>query len=228
MKKVIEFLQDIRVNNNREWFEAHKARYKEAQEEFNTFTEKLLAGISGFDPSVRGLTVKDCTYRIYRDVRFSPNKDPYKTHMGAYVCPHGKKSGYAGYYFHIEPGVNGLPGQNFLTSGLYMPEPNVLKSARWEIAENTEEFAASIKKAKGFELGQGNKLKKVPAGFEPGAPYEEYVKLKDIYLERAVSDEFLLQDELAKVVTREFARTYDFISILNKAVGYAFEENTDD
>lgn len=229
MKTVIEFLEQVRVNNNREWFEANKAWYREAQAEFNAFTEKLIDGIAGFDPSVRGLTVKDCTYRFYRDVRFSPNKDPYKIHMGAYICPFGKKSGYAGYYFHVEPECEeGMLGGNFLTSGVYMPEPNVLKSVRYDILEHGEAFEKAVKKAKGFELGQDNKTKRVPTGFPSGTPYDEYLKLKDIYLTKSVDNEYLLQPGLAERAVRDFALTYELTAMLNRAVHYAFEENTDD
>ena len=89
MKTVIQFLRKLKENNNREWFMDHKQEYLDAQATFNAFVEKILIGLSEADESVRGLTVKDCTYRIYRDVRFSKDKSPYKTHMGAYICPGG-------------------------------------------------------------------------------------------------------------------------------------------
>ena len=101
MKEIIEFLSRLEKNNNREWFHEHKSDYLAAQEKFNGFTEKLIAGIAGFDESVSGLTAKECTYRIYRDTRLSPDKRPYKCHMGAFICPGGKKSGFSGYYFQI-------------------------------------------------------------------------------------------------------------------------------
>ncbi|MDD2611849.1 MAG: DUF2461 domain-containing protein, partial [Bacteroidales bacterium] len=103
MKTILSFLNQISDNNNKSWFDAHKSEYVAANETFNSFIEKLIVGIASFDPSIKGITVKDCTYRFYRDIRFSTNKMPYKTHFGAYICPYGKKSGYAGYYFHIEP-----------------------------------------------------------------------------------------------------------------------------
>lgn len=228
MKEVLEFLADLRLNNNRPWFEANKARYKEALAVFNAFTEELIEGIAAFDPAVRGLTLRDCTYRIYRDTRFSNDKTPYKTHMGAYVCPHGKKSGYAGYYFHIEPVGDGLLGGHLMTSGLYMPEPAVLRSVRYEIAENGAAFEKAMRKAKGFTLDQSNKLKRLPTGFTPGSPYDEYLKLKDVYMIKPMTDDYLLQPNLAAVAARDLATTYDLTAQLNKAVTYAFEENTDD
>ena len=95
---------------------------------FEEFTAKLIDGIAAFDPSVRGLTVKDCTWRIFRDTRFSPDKTPYKTHMGAFVAPRGKKGGYSGYYFHVEPvwDERSWSHGHQLTTGLYCPLPEVL------------------------------------------------------------------------------------------------------
>lgn len=229
MKNVIEFLEQVRINNNREWFEANKPWFRQAQERFNNVVEELIAGIAQFDPSVRGLTLKDCTYRFYRDTRFSANKDPYKIHFGAYICPHGKKSGYAGYYFHVEPQCEeGMMGGNFLTAGIYMPESDVLKSIRYDIAEHGDLFESTLKKAKGFRLEEDHKLKRLPAGFAPGSPYDEYLKLKDIYLTKAVDNDYILQPGLAQRAISDFSHTYEFVSLLNRAVQYAFDQNTDD
>ena len=145
MEDIIRFLEQLRRHNNREWFEANKLWYRDVKARFDGLVARLIDAIAAFDPSVAGLAVKDCTYRIYRDTRFSPNKEPYKTHFGAYFCPRGKKSGYAGYYFHVEPQGDGLIGGHLLSAGLYMPEPNVLKSVRDEIFDNGERFAAAVR-----------------------------------------------------------------------------------
>jgi len=224
MKKVIEFLTDLYYNNDRNWFEANKPRYKEALAEFNTFSEKLIEGIAGFDPATRGLTLKDCTYRIYRDVRFSHDKRPYKTHMGVYICPGGKKSGNAGYYFHVEPqGDSGKPVY-FMTAGLYMAEGKVLKSVRDEIFDNGKGFLATIEKAKGFSMMEGNKLKRTPTGYPANSPMDEYLKLKDICLEQFVDEKILLREDLAEWAAQEFKKTCEFNTLLNKAVQFAREE----
>lgn len=224
MKIVIDFLSELKWNNNKNWFDIHKSEYKAATEEFNSFVEKLIAGIAKFDPSIKGLTVKDCTYRIYRDVRFSPNKDPYKTHMGAYVCPNGKKSGYAGYYFHVEPQGEGLLGGNLITSGLYMPETKVLKSVREDISYNGKNYEEAIKKAKGFRLGEENKLKRMPVGYSEDEEYAEYLKLKDIYLEKFLTNKDILDKNMPEKVISDFEKTYSFTKLLNRAVQYAYEE----
>jgi uncharacterized protein (TIGR02453 family) len=224
MKKIIEFISELKLNNNKNWFDSHKSDYKSAQEEFNLFVEKLIIGISNFDPLVRGLTPKDCTYRIHRDVRFSKNKNPYKTHMGAYICPNGKKSGYAGYYFHIEPAGKDLIGGNLLSAGLYMPEPKILKSVREDISFNGKQYEKAIAKAKGFKLGDYNKLKRMPVGFSEDEEYAEYLKLKDIYLEKFISNNDILHKNFTDNVIKSFKITHDFTKLLNRAVEYAHEE----
>ena len=224
MKAVIDFLSELQINNNREWFEAHKKEYKYALAEFNSFTERLITGIASFDPTVTGLTLKDCTYRIYRDIRFSHDKRPYKHHMGAYICMGGKKSGYAGYYFHLEPEGDGLLGGNIISSGIYMPEPKVLSSVRDEIYDNGAQLETAIKKAKGFQMDMSSSLTRTPKGYPQGLKYDKYLKLKDIYLIKFLSNEYVLNRDLIENLVNEFKTTLDFINILNRAVSFAREE----
>lgn len=223
MKKALDFLRLLQQNNNREWFEAHKPLYREIQEEFNVFAEKLLNGIAAFDSSVKDLTLKDITYRIYRDVRFSANKEPYKTHIGTYICRGGKKSGYAGYYFHMEPDYGNGEGGSFMSSGIYMPEPKVLRSLREEIYDNGEAVLKAVNKAKGFKLDKSNTLKRLPTGYEPGI-YDELMKLKDFYVFKPLDEKFLLQDNLVETAVEEFSKTHGLIELLNRTVTYAHEE----
>ncbi len=227
MKNILDFLSELRLNNNKEWFDANKSRYKAMQEEFNAFTEKLIESISTFDKSITGLTVKDCTYRIYRDIRFSPNKDPYKTHMGAYICPKGKKSGYAGYYFHIEPQDANYIGGNLLATGVHCPEPKVIQSIREEIFDNGQGFDKSIEKAKrlGFALDESTKLKNVPKEFPKDYIFGEYLKLKEFSLMQFFPAEILLDEkQLLDFTITRFKGCADFNHILNRAVDYAYEE----
>ena len=216
-------MRRLHDNNDREWFHAHQPEWKRAQAQFNAFVEQLIEGIGSFDESVRGLQVKDCTYRIARDTRFSPDKTPYKNWLGAYVAPKGKKSGYAGYYFHIEPQGDGLIGCCMLTAGLYCPEPTVLRSVREEILDNGAEIEQAIA-ASGFTLDSRNSLKRTPQGFPAGSPYDNLLRLKDIYVVKPVSEEFLCDRQLVTKAVEEYRRTQPFIAILNRAVQYAFEE----
>ena len=105
MKEILDFLAELSQNNNREWFNANKEKYLQVREKFEAFARQLIEKIGSWDEDVAAsqLQVKDCTYRIYRDTRFSRNKEPYKTHMGIFICKGGKKSPNAGYYLHLEP-----------------------------------------------------------------------------------------------------------------------------
>ena len=224
MKEVIGFFRRLHDNNDREWFDAHRAEWARVKGQFAAFTEQLIAGIASFDPTVRGLRAQDCTYRIARDTRFSPDKTPYKTYIGAYIAPKGKKSGFAGYYFHIEPCADGLVWSNLLSAGAVCIEPAVLRSIREEILDNGAGIEAAIKKAKGFRLCQHNKLKRVPTGFPADSPYADMLKLKDFYLEKPITEEFLLAPDLLERTVEEFRRTQPFIAIVNRAIQYAYDE----
>lgn len=219
MREVVDFLRELRANNNREWFNAHKAEYRRADSVFKEFAAALVDGIASFDESVRGLTLADCTYRIYRDTRFSPDKTPYKTHMGVFVAPHGKKAGYAGYYFHLDPNEGSM-----MYAGLYMPEPIVLKSVREEIIDNGDGLMAAVEAANGFTLCTDNALKRNPKDFPPGNRYDNLLRLRDFGLEKPVSERQVLSKELLKHTLDDFRSTYPLVGILNRAVQYAYEE----
>lgn len=223
MKRVINFLNTLKHNNNRVWFEEHKREYKEAQSIFNTFVEKLISAISEFDPTVKEQTVKSCTYRIYRDTRFSKDKTPYKTHMGAFISPQGKNGGYSGYYFHIEAEGADYIGSHILSTGIYMPEPIVLKSIKEEIFLNGQDFESLLESAKGFSLDRSNMLKRVPNGYAADSVYSEYLKYKDFFLVKRVDDKYIEDNKLLENVVADFEKTYSFNLWVNKAVHYAYE-----
>lgn len=218
LQRVWNFLVELSEHNNKPWFDAHKSMYQDALADAQVFSEALITGISKFDKSVSGLTVKDCTYRIYRDLRFSLDKTPYKTHWGVYVCPQGKKSGNAGYYVHIEPGATSM-----LVSGLYMPSPESLKSVREEIMCNGSYFDAAVKASQGFSLDWNSALKRIPRGWNAEDEYSEYYKLKDFSLIKPVTRENILNDSFLEYAIAEFEKTYEFNVILNRCVSYARE-----
>ena len=227
MKTIIPFLKELAKNNNKEWFTTNKPRYQVIQKEINDFTEKLIAGISKFDPTIAGLTVKDCSYRIYRDTRFSHDKTPYKTHIGIFICKGGKNSGNAGYYCHIEPkDHNSWLGGSLLAVGLYHPEPAILKSVREDILSNGENFLKTIKAAKGFiwDDDKEEKLSRPPKGFPADSPYIEYIKQKNFSLVQ-LFDEKLLEDpkRFLDFCVKEFKKTKNFADHINVAVDFARE-----
>src|SRR6218665_718121 len=165
MEKPISFLKALKNNNSKEWFDANKDKYLAAKEEFEGLVDQLIKGIHKFDKQLPAdMKGKDCTFRIYKDVRFSKDKTPYKTNMGASINPGGKKSLVAGYYFHLEPG-----GNSFLAGGVYMPEPPVLNVVRQEIDYNPEPLLKVLKSAafkKYFKgLDEEGQLKTAPKSF---------------------------------------------------------------
>lgn len=224
MKQVLTFFKELNKNNNKPWFDAHKSEYIEVQTIFNDFVKQLIESISAFDSSVSNLTVKDCTYRIYRDLRFSNDKRPYKNHIGAFIAPGGKCSGHAGYYFHIEPQEGDYLSNNMLCGGVYMLQPAALKSIREEIMLNGEEFDRVVKGAGDFFLDGGSMLKKVPGGFDASYKYAEYYKYKSFTLMKIVDDNYILADNLLERVVDDFKKTTRFNFVLNQAIDYSLEK----
>lgn len=223
MREILDFLSELNKNNNREWFSENKKRYIKIQEKVDEMTERLISGISSFDPSVRGNSAKSSTFRIYRDIRFSPDKRPYKTHIGIYIVRGGKKSGYAGYYTHIEPQEDGS-SSSFLASGLFMPEKKILKSVREDILYDGEKYLEAIANARNFQLATDSALKRVPTGFPPESPYVEYLKLKDFMVIRPIDKGLADTKDPVPAIINYFKETHPLILLLNRSVEYAYEE----
>lgn len=218
MKIVLDFINQLSLNNNKEWFDKNKSFYQEAKHCFETFTQQLIANIETFDPTIRGLQVKDCTYRIYRDLRFSKDKTPYKTHIGAYICPNGKKSGLGGYYFHLEAQSKQYLSSHLLASGAVCLPNNIINSIREDVFSLPNEFQSCISNAKGWEIDTENKMKTVPKQFPKDAINAEYLKLKDFILSKKLDDSYVLSDNLLERVTQEFEKTIKFKEFINRAI----------
>lgn len=217
------YLRQLEANNNKPWFDAHKSEYLEVRARFNSIVEKLIEGIMEFDPSVRGVGIKECTYRIHKDMRFSKDGLPYKTHFGAYICRGGKKSGYSGYYFHIGTGSGEeYPCRNFLAVGNYFMEPKVLKIVREDIELGAGDFDRIIQDLHpSLSLDQDQKLKRAPLGFDAQGPYIEYIKLKNFCLSGTYDDSNLDIAEILEV----FRSAKPFLDYINRAIEYSREEN---
>lgn len=224
MEQVLDFLRRLHDNNDREWFDAHRAEWTRVKGCFADFTQRLIDGIASFDDSVRGLRPQDCTYRIARDTRFSADKTPYKNYISAFIAPRGKQSGYAGYYLHVEPSGDGLLGGSQLGGGVICLEPVVLRSVREEMLDNGAEVLRAVSAARGFRLWEGNKLKRVPTGFPSDSEYAELLKLKDFYVERPLDEKELLRSDAVERLVGQFRLTQPFVAILNRAIRYAHEE----
>lgn len=225
MKEVIEFLIQLAANNNRPWFQQHKEQYQQAKNCFDAFVEELIAEVRAFDPSIGPLTVADCTYRIYRDTRFSPDKTPYKTHFGAFIAPGGKKSPFAGYYLQIGADNSPcFPGGNMIATGDYMTDPKVLKIIREDmVLDSGEAFAEALKKARGFELDFSQSLKRVPPGLPADAPFSLWLKLKNYCLVKSFDHEFALRPDFARAAARQFKTTKPLLDLVNRAIALNLE-----
>jgi len=185
--QILNFLYELQANNNREWFQANKDRFDVLKKDFTETVQQLINRIGLFDPEVAGIEAKDCVYRIYRDVRFSPNKLPYKNHFAAYIAQGGRKSERAGYYLHIEP------GNSLLSGGLWQPQPKLLKMLRRDLYDQIEEFQAILDKPsfkKVFPGLEGEKLKRMPAGYPAEGLHKDVLLYKDFCVSSQKPDRF--------------------------------------
>ena len=221
MKQLLRFLHSLYLHNDKEWFEAHKAEYLKARETIALLTGSLIKGIRTFDDTIGPLSVSDCTFRIYRDVRFSKDKSPYKTYMGIYIVRGGRKSGYSGYYFHLDGASN-----HFLAIGNYFTEANVLKT----IKADTElgGFRRILNNVDpGFVLDTEASLKRVPKAFPADSPDAEFFKLKNFCLIKKVDEDFLLAPDLSDRLITSFKTGKPFLDYVNRAIDFC-RENTND
>ena len=214
-KNLINFLKDLKINNNRDWFQQNKTIYDQLRKDFINFVDILISELRKIDPDVGLVNPKDCIFRIYRDVRFSKDKSPYKTNFGAYVVKEGRKSRYAGYYLHIEP------ENSFAGGGIYMPPNPILKLVRTDIYENIDEFKLIINNKyfkKHFNEIYGSKLKKVPQGFPTDFPDADLLKFKDYIVMKAIGEGELLKDDLLEEVIKLFKVMVPFNKFINNAI----------
>lgn len=196
MKTTLSFLKKLKKNNNRDWFKAHKDEYDSAREEFAAVVDKLIKGISRFDPEMAGTNAEDCLFRIYRDIRFSPDKTPYKIAFGASMQPGGRKSSIPGYYVHVSP------GECFMAGGVYMPPAPELKKIRDRIAGDLKGFKKIVKAKKFAEtFGEisGEQLKTAPKGFPKDHEAIEYLRYKSfIAYHDKVSEKLAMSGDFVK------------------------------
>ena len=216
--QTIKFLKQLTRNNNKPWFDSHRAQYEAARIDFSNFIQLAIDGIQKSDTTITGMTAKECLFRINRDIRFSKDKTACKNNFGASIKRGGKKSPYAGYYFHCSPGTS------FVGGGLWMPEAEQLKKLRQEIDYNWEEFQ-SILKEKNFkkiygDLYQGDdqKLTKVPKGYENDNPTIEYLKLKSFIAETRIEDEELTKATLHKKTVAAFEALQPLLEFINRSI----------
>lgn len=211
----LDFLVELSQHNNRDWFQAHKHHYRRAVENFHSLVQTLINGIGDFDPAIGRIDVKSCVFRIYRDIRFSPDKTPYKRHLGAYITPNGKNSALSGYYIHIEPEHSVLMG------GIFMPTTSVLKSIREDIDYYHVDFQRIIEEKEfkqNFRFVEPNSLKRLPQGFAPGSPVETFIKMRNILPAHPFANQELLEPNFAQSVVRLCRTLHPLAQFLNRAI----------
>ncbi len=215
MRPYLDFLSQLAENNNKEWMDANKKWYLSCKEEFLEDVAVILKGLAEREPVFEAFKPKDCVFRQNRDVRFSANKDPYKTNFAAYFSPKGKKSEGPGYYLHVQP------GQSFIGGGIWMPMGETLKKIRKEIdysgaelmkIENEPAFKAT------FGEIQGEKLKTSPRDYDAEHEFIEYLKLKSFTVTTPLKDQAINSGQFIGIALDTFNTMRPFQDFLSKAV----------
>lgn len=215
--ETLQFLRELKQNNNRDWFDKNKSRYQEARADFENFTGNVIRDLGAIDENILALDVKDCVFRIYRDVRFSKNKLPYKNHMAAGFNRGGRRVHFPGYYVHVEP-----DGLSYCGGGIWRPDASELRSVRQEIDYNLDEFkqiigSKSFKSAFG-SLETDDSLKRAPQGYQEDNPAISYLKLKSITAGTTLTDSALTSKQAVQRVVRHFAAIKPLVDFLARAI----------
>lgn len=217
-KSTIDFLKQIRKNNNKVWFDANKDKYLAAKANVDAFVDDVIKAFSSFDKSLGGLKAKDCVFRIYRDVRFSKDKRPYKSNMGASINPGGKKMEIAGYYLHIEP------GKSFLAGGRWQPSGDHLKKIRQEIDYNGKQLHKILADKKFKKLfgklddSDEYKLARPPKGYDKNHKDIELLKLNSFLVWHEYNEKEVLSKNFLKELTEAAKTMKPLLDFLNTAI----------
>jgi uncharacterized protein (TIGR02453 family) len=216
MKKMYPFLEALAANNNRPWFEENKAWYEEARKEAENILGNCISEIGKFE-DLGLLKPKETMYRIYRDVRFSKNKDPYKRNFSGLISRDGRKQNSVyGYYVHFES------GNNFMAAGLYEPTPEQLSQIRQEIDYNSQQFKLIVQEAdfvKTFGGVQGNQLKTAPKGYPKDHPDIEWLRFTQYYCSCPFSNEEVLSSGFPQMLADRCKKLRPFLEFLSRSLG---------
>lgn len=221
-QNTLDFLADLHQNNNRDWFEANRKRYEAAKKDVEAMVNQLLPKVAEFDASLRGLEAKAVMFRIFKDVRFSKDKAPYKTNMGAWMAGGGKNTTNAGYYLHVEPG-----GKSFLAGGSYMPPANILKSIRDAIDydhEGLREILAAPAFVKLFGKLEGETLRTAPKGYDKDHPAIDLLRHKSLVVSHKIDDKALTSPSFVEKTVGIYKEMYPLLTFLNRAIAEAKPE----
>ena len=219
-ESTLDFLKGLKANNSREWFEAHRPDYQEAYGDFFDTVVRFVQSVSQLDPDIAEaqLDPKSCIMRIYRDIRFSKDKTPYKTGFFAYVSKGGRKGPLAGYYLHLEP-----EGASFTGGGLYMPEPSVLEKTRHAIDSRYPEWRSIVTNPQLLErfpkgVQASGETKRPPKGYEESNPALEYLRFKGYYTQRFLSDSEVIASGFVENLANSCKAVKPMVEFLNEAL----------
>jgi uncharacterized protein (TIGR02453 family) len=213
----LQFLRGLKKHNDKTWFDQHRPAYESARKDYASYVQSVINELGKKDNSIAGLLAKDCMFRVNRDIRFSKDKSPYKTNFGASVNRGGKKSKYAGYYLHLEP------GESFCGGGIWMPMPPELARVRQEIDYCHDEFrkilnSASFRKHyEGLYTGDDISLQRVPKGYTPDNPAAGFLKLKSYFSMCPLDDATLQSKDLVRNTVQKLLAVKPLIDFLNRA-----------
>jgi uncharacterized protein (TIGR02453 family) len=215
LKPVLDFLNGLQKNNNRTWFESNRLAYESAREQFEIFIDQVIVRLGSIE-DLGGITAGDCVFRIYRDIRFSKDKSPYKRSMAASIGPGGKKSKRLAYYLHIEP-----PDASVIAGGLYAPDPAQITRFREAIDRNAGPFKQVVKDKSFkqiFGAVEGEKLKTAPRGYERDHPEIEWLRLKEVVAVHHLTDALVLSPKFSDHVVDAFTTMKPFLDYLNSVI----------
>lgn len=220
MKDILNFLSDLKNNNNREWYHLNKERYKNAREIFLGEIQQIIQDLQMNDPEISDVQAKDAVFRIFRDIRFSTDKTPYKTHFAAYIAKGGRKKGDAGYYVHLSD------DEFFVGGGVHSPGKDELIAIRREILYQPELYISIIDERikMGYKLFEEDKLKNGPKDFPKDSPHLELIKYKHFLLSKDLAQEDVLSGNFSRIVTGHFEELIPFVHFLNTAMQYKGNE----
>ena len=217
-KESLQFLDDLKKNNNRHWFQDNKKRYEIFKKDYHQLVSDFLDVMKPLDPSLELLEVKNCTFRINRDIRFSKDKSPYKAHLGVWMSTGAKGANRAGYYVHIEKGAS------FIAGGFYSPEAEDLKKVRKEIAFFHDDLEAiladkNFKKEFGsLDVNETNSLKNPPRGYEKEHPAIEFLKLKSFTATQKYDISEVTQKDFVSKISKKLIALKPLNEFINRAL----------
>ncbi|MFE3869231.1 DUF2461 domain-containing protein [Flavobacterium sp. LS2P90] len=217
-KDTLQFLEDLKANNNRDWFLENKKRYEVFKKDLHQLIADLLDAMKPLDPSLEMLEVKNCTFRINRDIRFSKDKSPYKSHVGIWISSGAKGMNRSGYYIQIEKGAS------FIAGGLYCPEAEDLKKMRKEIAYFHDDLEAILnekefkKEFNNFDRNEKNTLKNPPRGYEKDHPAIELLKLKSFESTQRIDISEVTKKDFVATVSKKLITLKPLNDFINRAL----------